>query len=345
MNDMNSVYFGEIVFLHVSDGSTVPALVIEVVSATEVKLEPLEMKPGVAPSPPRVVDKPVYVWGREPGQWEKMNEQLNPSHKEMMEQLRVSHLVSRHTFKLMEVPFVPQMISLFDTIAQIHENRQIASPFMDVTHQQPPFNNDGYFYELVAMGVQEGLRSSLHFLNQFVSLKNQILSESVHAFTFARPVTTGIFGITAHKLQAEYEGFIFLSRSTLDRLTSFLKYYFQNNEKRDVNLYQLEIYLMNNYPRHPKALQVIDVINRHRAYLDTQFKGQQGKSTERNRMAHQEYVGFATPNIRYTASGTVEVVLIYKGDLHADGAVELGQRYDELQHLILDMLRAFFDIQ
>lgn len=341
---MNGVQFGDIVFLHLFDGSTVPSMVIEVISATEVKLIPLDVRPEVSASPPRVVDKPVYMYGSGPGQWEKMNVQLSPFHKEMVEQIRVGLALGRHIFKLMEVPFAPQVEAIFEAIARIYENKQLFSPFTEVAQRQPPSNDDGYFYELLMMGVQEGLRSSLHFLNRFFALKNLIQRESVHTFAASRHTSGGSFGITAHMLQAEYEGFVFLSRATLDRLAYFLMYYFQPDNKQSVNLYRLESFLKKDYSFHPKAIQVINVINAHRSYLDTLLKGQPNKATERNRMAHQEYVGFATPNVHYAVDGTVEVVLVYKGGLHADGAVELGQRYDELEHLVLNMLRAFFDL-
>ena len=36
----------------------------------------------------------------------------------------------------------------------------------------------------------------------------------------------------------------------------------------------------------------------------------QGKS-ERNRLAHEEYIGFTWPNIRYSSGGVVHVAFVY----------------------------------
>jgi len=49
------------------------------------------------------------------------------------------------------------------------------------------------------------------------------------------------------------------------------------------------------------AGQLLEAIKKHSVFLDTQLIGQVGQPTERNRLAHQEYVGFATPNIRYSS--------------------------------------------
>ena len=146
-------------------------------------------------------------------------------------------------------------------------------------------------------------------------------------------------------LNAVYEGFMLLSRATLDRLNNFFKYYFQTkitNPKQSIeNLYKLETVLKKSYEGDKRAQSLLNVMNQHRRYLDTQFAGQ-GQSTERNRLAHQEYVGFAWPNIHYTPDGLLRVSLVNGENPQADATEELSRRFDALKLFIINVLNDFF---
>ena len=136
-----------------------------------------------------------------------------------------------------------------------------------------------------------------------------------------------------------------LSRATLDRLNNFFKYYFQTkitNPKQSIdNLYKLETVLKKSFEGDTRVQSLLNVMNQHRTYLDTQFAGQ-GQSTERNRLAHQEYVGFAWPNIHYTPDGLLRVSFVNGENPQADATEELRHRFDALHHFIIDMLNDFF---
>jgi hypothetical protein len=99
--------------------------------------------------------------------------------------------------------------------------------------------------------------------------------------------------------------------------------------------------LNRTYTDDKRAQGLIKTINRHNTYLGAQFEGQD-QPTERNRLAHQEYVGFASPNIMYSPDGIVRVALIYNGDLQADATEELTDRFNKLKLFIVDILNEFF---
>jgi len=76
-------------------------------------------------------------------------------------------------------------------------------------------------------------------------------------------------------------------------------------------------------------------------YLDTQLIGQ-GQPVERNRIAHQEYLGFTWPNLMYNQDGILRVAFVYGENLEADAMEELARRFDALQSFIIDVLNDFF---
>jgi hypothetical protein len=53
-------------------------------------------------------------------------------------------------------------------------------------------------------------------------------------------------------------------------------------------------------------------------------------------------VGFASPNIIYSAEGIIRVVFIYKDDQQADASEELITRFTQLKLFIIDILHEFF---
>lgn len=335
---MQEIKAGDTVLLHKPDGSTIPNLVINVISQTEVQVVNLEVG-GMAFV---AATAPIYIRGTEPGQWEPMNQEPSDLLKRFSEGLRMAnHPITRRLHSLLNIKLSADVEEVFLTIQSVYADKNAISPFNEIRHRDTSFNNDDYFYNLLMMGIQEGLRSTSYFLQQFLQWAEVIKGQSIAVITDIKLSHNGTFGIHVHTLNANYEGFILMSRATLDRLTYFLKYYFQIKNSNP-NLYAFKHTLEKNYSNNHKAKQLVEVIKRHSIYLDTQLIGQSGQPTERNMLAHQEYVGFATPNIMYSPDGIVQVVLRYKGDSPADGTEELTDRFNKLQLFIIDILDTFF---
>ncbi len=190
------------------------------------------------------------------------------------------------------------------------------------------------------MGVQEGLRSSFSFLRQFLLLTEVVKVKGTALVADVKPSHSGSIMIGPGVLNAKYEAFVLLSRATLDRLTYFLKYYFQV-KNNDPGLYKFLQHVQKTHGDDDRIQRLMKVVDRHHEYLDTQLVSQ-GQRRERNRIAHQEYVGFAWPNIMYNPDGVIRVVFVYDGILEVDATEELSHRFDALKLFIIDVLNDFF---
>jgi hypothetical protein len=341
---VQEVKIGDTVLLHLSDGSAATRMVVNVISSIEVQLVNFE----ITGSAFNAIKDPIYYKrGTQPGQWEPTNEEPQEEFKKFFsEALRMAdHPTTRMLLSLLNIKLSADVEEVFSMVGRIYTDKDVRSPFYEVQRRDVPFNDVDYFYNLLTMGVQEGLRSTLYFLLQFLSWSEVIKVQGATIVADVKPSRSGTLAIRESTLNANYEGFMFLSRATLDRLNYFFKYYFQISPKKQKeisHLHKLRDELSRNYADDKRAQGLIKVINRHSTYLSAQFAGQ-GQSTERNRLAHQEYVGFASPNIMYSPDGMVRVALIYfKGIVQADATEELTDRFNKLKLFIIDILNEFF---
>ena len=338
---MQEVKVGDTVLLHLPDGLATTRIVVNVISSIEVQLVNFEISDSAFDA----TTAPIYKRGTQLEQWEPTNEEPQEELKKFSEALRmVDHPTARMLYSLLNIKLSADVEEVFSMVGRIYADKDVRSPFYEVQHRDVPFNDVDYFYNLLTMGVQEGLRSALYFLFQFLSLAEMVKVQGVPLVADVKPSHSGTLAIRAPTLNANYEGFMLLSRATLDRLNHLFKYYFQISRKKGKsigNLYQLMDELNRTYTDDKRAQGLIKTINRHNTYLGAQFEGQD-QPTERNRLAHQEYVGFASPNIMYSPDGIVRVALIYNGDLQADATEELTDRFNKLKLFIVDILNEFF---
>jgi len=341
---MRQVAVGDAVLLHQQDGSTTLSLIMNILSSTQVQL----IYPNETDSYFDAATAPIYQRGTHPGQWEPTDEAVSDTVRRRREGVQMSaHPAAQALHFILTVKLPPDSEEVFSKIGRIYAEKALKSPFYEVLHREGPSNNDDYFYNLLMMGVQEGLRSTLYFLQRFLSLTEVVKVNGAAIIADVKPTHSGTLGIGPGVLNAEYEGFMLLSRATLDRLNTFLKYYFQTtitNPKQNIeNLYKLESVLKKTFAGDMVAQSLLDVMNHHRTYLDTQFAAL-GQATERNKLAHQEYVGFAWPNILYNQEGFIRVAFVYTGNRHVDATDELADRFEKLKNFILALLRAFFSL-
>jgi len=253
-----------------------------------------------------------------------------------------SHPTTKKLQSVLNIKLSDDIEAAFSMVGHLYNDKDRSSPFYEVQHRDVPNNEGAYFYDLFTMGVREGLRSAYYFLLQFLHLTEMVKREAATIVAEVKPSHSGSLGIPAPTLNANYEGFMLMSRATLDRLNHAIKYYYQISPKKRIsNLYQLVDELNRNYTDNPRTSGLIKAINRHNTYLSVQFAGQD-RATERNRLAHQEYVEFALPNIMYSSEGFIRVVLMYHGDLPTDASEELTNRFNRLKLFILDILNEFF---
>ncbi len=255
-----------------------------------------------------------------------------------------SHPTTKKLQSVLNIKLSDDIEAAFSMVGHLYNDKDRRSPFYEVEHHDAPYNDVDYFYNLFTMGVQEGLRSTRYFLDQFLSLAEMVKVQGATVVADVKPSHSGSLGIPAPTLNANYEGFMLMSRATLDRLNHAIKYYYQIRDakrKRISNLYQLRVELNRNYTDNTRTSGLIKAINRHNTYLSVQFAGQD-RATERNRLAHQEYVEFALPNIMYSSEGFIRVVLMYHGDLPTDASEELTNRFNRLKLFIIDILNEFF---
>ena len=326
---------GDVVLLHQANGLSQLCIIVNSISPTEVQLTYLDASSFDATT------APIYQRGSLPGQWEPTNETVPEDVRRMSESFRMTnHPAARGLHALLTLKLSPDIEDAFSEVGRSYAEKDVHGPFYEVRHRREPFNNDDYFYNLLMMGVQEGLRSTLYFLQRFLALAEVVKTHGAAIIADVKPSHMGTLGINPGVLNAEYEGFILLSRATIDRLTYFLKYYFQI-KNNDPSIYKLLQHLQKTHEFDNRSQRLIKVVDRHRVYLDTQLIGQ-GQPVERNRVAHQEYLGFAWPNIMYNQDGMVRVAFVYGENLEADATEELPRRFHALKLFILDLLRDFF---
>src|SRR6266536_846084 len=221
---MQEVKTGDAVLLYQPDGSATPTLVVNVISQAEVQLVNFE----ISGSAFNATTAPVYIRGTEPGQWEPMNEEPREELKRLSEGLQMaSHPTTKMLHSLLNIKLSDDIEEVFSMIGRIYADKDIRSPFYEVQHHNVSYNDVDYFYNLLTMGVHEGLHSAFYFLLQFLSLAEMVKVQGAAVVADVKPSHSGTLGITARTLNANYEGFMLLSRATLDRLNYAIKYYFQ----------------------------------------------------------------------------------------------------------------------
>ncbi len=326
---MQEVKAGDIVLLHHTNDSATPQIVINVLSPTEVQVT--NPNSGLAFHKETA---PVYSRETGFGQWEPMNN-IPDDFKNFVENIRmINHPLMSSLQNIVKLP--PDIEDMFSKIQQLYASKDMKNPFYEVKLRSEPTNAE-YLYEILMSGVQEGLRSTLYFLQQFLQQTNLIKILGTIIINDIKPTHSGTLGINAYSLNANFEGFTLLNTATLDRLKYFFCCYFQFDPKKVPNLNILKQKLSKEHGNYATAQKFVNMINKHNSFLDTQFG-----ATERNRIAHQEYVGFAYPNIMYSPDGVVRIILIYKEDLEADAAEELTERFNKLKLFIIDVLTEFF---
>jgi len=122
----------------------------------------------------------------------------------------------------------------------------------------------------------------------------------------------------------------------------FFRSYFKTNAG---NLYKLRTELGSNRRNDPRAQRLIAAIERHRDYMDTQISTDKlAKSTNRDRLAHREYVIFTTMNIIGMADGSVQVVGVTpEGRTTDDPVAAVRDQFEELKATIIDLVASFLD--
>lgn len=249
-----------------------------------------------------------------------------------------NHTIFAELRNLLLIDLPPDLDQLFKRANVIYNNRSIRSPFDDVRNRKVK-SDEAYLHGLLFMGVQEGIRGCYYHLQRFLMLEQTVKMKGEELITDFKPQNTMTIGISGQALIFEYEGFTFLSRVTLDRLNWFFNYYFLTNSD---NLYKLYKELGNNYRSNKRAQRILQIVDKHRDYLDTQIAGTKG-TTERDRLAHRELIDFANINIIYNHHDkSISVVLIPPGGTPQDEAGQiLSQRFGLLKIFINDVIEAF----
>lgn len=256
----------------------------------------------------------------------------------------VSSPVVTEIYQVMSFDLPPDLEGAFQPIRVAFKQEGTGTPF-DEVRERSSKNDLDYFYNLFGMGVVEGLGSSYYHLRQYVELEAYVQSKKpelaklyVPGYGFGNTLS-----ISTRKLTYEYEGFMLMSRATLDRLTWFFDYYFKNEAR---NLYRLETALLKSFKTHARAQRVAAAIDKHRAFLDTQIATDKNESrTNRDRLAHREYVGFGVLNIMFDSDGNVNVVVIPPSGTPEDHAgLVLIESFRQLQACVIDLLWAFFGV-
>jgi hypothetical protein len=208
---MQEVKVGDTVLLHLPDGLATTRIVVNVISSIEVQLVNFEISDSAFDA----TTAPIYKRGTQLEQWEPTNEEPQEELKKFSEALRmVDHPTARMLYSLLNIKLSADVEEVFSMVGRIYADKDVRSPFYEVQHRDVPFNDVDYFYNLLTMGVQEGLRSALYFLFQFLSLAEMVKVQGVPLVADVKPSHSGTLAIRAPTLNANYEGFMLLSRAT-----------------------------------------------------------------------------------------------------------------------------------
>lgn len=238
----------------------------------------------------------------------------------------------------------PDVQATLQAATNAYNARNTGTPF-DVIRQRSTDEDARSFFDVMTMGVQEGIRAAFYHLGRFLELEQaakSIAQEYRLASPLSQPTTQAI---VAPMVVFEYESFTLLSRATLDRLTYFFGLYF-DFDRQPGNIIKLANVLRNERRRDLTAQALCAVVDKHRAYLDTQV-GQHGivEWTERDTLAHRTYIPFGqTINVQFdrSAAEAARVFLAYPAmDWHRDAGNVLQERFEMLAVFLHDAVLAW----
>jgi len=192
-------------------------------------------------------------------------------------------------------------------------------------------------YEDLHAGVQEGLRTTYYHLQNFLRIEEEVrrLGSQLNRMAFKSGAS---LAMPAASLNSEWESFTFMSRATLDRLAVFIRRGLDTSGSRH-NLVELRTWLEGNRSGAPETIAYTACIARHREYLDTQMSPNKSRhQTERDRLAHFEYIDFAQLNLIWMFDGTLSVWTSHDIPSGQDAGKLLTARFYELADLVIDLV-------
>jgi hypothetical protein len=263
------------------------------------------------------------------------------------EMLRLSrHPIVKHLRSLLTVDLSSDLNLLFERTAAASHAGIAGTPFAEIRQQRGERGEEEVrrMVDLMNMGVQEGLRSATYHLGRLRELEGEVKLRGQELMQTVRPKKPMSLGLPSQALTSEYEAFTLMSRATLDRLCSFYRAYFKANAR---NLYRLKTELANNRAADARARRLIEAIDRHAEYLDTQISMDKlRRKTDRDRLAHDAYVSFTTMNIIGGPDGLVQVIAVTgtpDGRMMEDPVFDLADRFEKLKAAVIDLVSSFFD--
>jgi RNase P protein component len=90
---------------------------------------------------------------------------------------------------------------------------------------------------------------------------------------------------------------------------------------------------------------LLAAIGRHQSFLDTQIStDKESSATERNRIAHREYIAWTNVNLMYRPDGSVRIVIVpHSGTaLEQEASKVLEERFQDLGETVRDLVDSFF---
>jgi hypothetical protein len=249
--------------------------------------------------------------------------------------MRAGHPALKRIEGLLKIDLPPELSSLFEKASALYNAKVPTNPFGEVRDRAGE-EQAGLFFELLTMGVQEGLRSSLYHLDRFLYLENEVKRLGRELLEAVKPKAPNSLGVSAPALVSEYESFTFLSRATLDRLARFLAFYFRSHDR---NLYKLKKTL--THIQSSRAQAILNAMDRHREFLDTQISiDKEAASTERDRIAHREYISWTTVNLMHMPDGSIRVIALSPDEpvWDRDAGDVLRDRFMRLRETVHDVV-------
>jgi hypothetical protein len=235
--------------------------------------------------------------------------------------------LSKEIYQSLNVTLPKSLERIFVVSRDIYNGEiQVKNNVYEEVRLREQRNNADYFYNLLHMGVQNGISAVFYNLNTFIGYSNFVREHGYKLISIVKPSLDIVLGIPTNKLIFEYEHFTLHIRSTLDRLNWFFNYYFLTDTG---NLYRLHKHLSNNYLDHPLAKNLIQTIDNNRDFLDEFISTEKSvRRTERDILAHRE--------------GKVTVKLLIK-DKHFDKEAEevLKERYEKFEKFIIQAIEGF----
>ena len=230
--------------------------------------------------------------------------------------------------------------NIFTKSCDLYNSKKVDNPY-EIVRNRDKLNNCEYFYNLLHMGVQNGLAAVYYNFNSFINYCTMVREKGKELLKSVKPSPPISLAISTQKIIFEYEHFTLHLRIVLDRLNYFLNYYFKTDTR---NLYKFYYDIKQRYTNDQTAKRILEVIDKHRNFLDEQISTDKSKKrTERDRLAHREEIQFTTVNIMAIQTGEVEVKLLTRDiqyEIEAEDIIK--ERLNNLTNFIEDLLNSFF---